>query len=76
MLTVLTRCGRLLIVAAFAIALALGTSQAVASATPMCDTPPSTCGDDDDCDGACDIYNNTPWGGGCIPGSWCCICLE
>ena len=76
MLTVLTRCGRLFIIAAFAVVLAFGTSQAVASARQECATPPSTCSNDDDCDSACDIYNNTPWGGECFSSSWCCVCLE
>ena len=78
MRTVVSNLCRGLIALAFAAALTFGVSQTVSASggsTP-CDTPPGTCTINIDCDFACDFYNNTQFGGWCIPSQGCCICLE
>ena len=61
----IAKCGSLLAVGVFAVALMFGTQQAfAATGTSWCDTPDNVCADDDDCDVACWIYADTNNGGG------------
>ena len=78
MRTVISNLCRGLIALAFAAALTFGVSQTVSASAnrSICDTPPGVCTDDIDCNHACDVYNGTQFGGGCVPGVGCCLCLE
>lgn len=76
MLTVITKAGRLLIAAVFAVALMFGLSQTVRASNSLpCDTPHGVCNNNDDCDQACRDEGYT-MGGFCEFPEQCCICYQ
>lgn len=75
MLTVITKAGRLLIAAVFAVALTFGATQLIASSSSApCDTPPGSCNDNVDCDDECRKVGHF-MGGWCVFPEGCCVCI-
>jgi len=60
--------------AGIAVALMFGATQALAD-SPCTPLPPHTCPSPDDCIEVCQ-NNGYPFGGDCLVGLACCICLE
>ncbi len=75
MLAVITKAGRLVIAAVFAMALTFGATQLIASSgSAPCDTPPGVCSNNDDCDDACADEGHF-MGGWCAFPEDCCVCI-